>query len=80
MEIIASISIIGLVIIIVTKEIVAHLERLQMEKLRKANSVNEVMALTEEPTEDNPILEDNNLVDLADMPDLPFQDKKVEGE
>jgi len=78
METLGIVSIIGLVAIIIVKEFVSHKERLQIEKLRKAKDVNDVLTLDKKPEGENEVLEEDNLVDLADMPDMPFQEK-VEG-
>jgi hypothetical protein len=80
MEIVGVVSIIGLVAIVLSQQVIYHKERIEMEKLKKAKDIDDVKALeTFEVEGGNPILEEDNLIDLAEMPDLPFQDKK-EGE
>jgi len=72
------VSIISLVAIIIVQEVIHYKERIEIERLRKAKDVGDVLALKEKPKGENELLKEDNLVDLADMPDLPFE--KGEGE
>lgn len=65
-----SIAIVGLVTFVIVREVLSYKERIMLAKINKANNVNEVLSLDVKSKENE--VEEDSLVDVADMPDLPL--------
>lgn len=67
-DILVGICVIGLVVVIVVKEVIAYKERIVLSKIQKATNVSELEYIfPQEKREQEP---ESQLVDLEDIPDI----------